>query len=99
VYGEIRGSDWQEKGGCLPRDQTPPPNAFYWNHLGCNELTREALGTSKLTGRKAVGDSAPLQAAVASVRSEPGMLTFCKVHLGVSASLGILRLSHTGKAT
>lgn len=46
--------------GGLPRDQAPPPSAVYWNHLRWDELTREALGTSKLVGRKqAVGDSGP----------------------------------------
>lgn len=38
--------------GYLPRDQTPPPKAFYWNHLGGDELTTEALSTSKLAAKK-----------------------------------------------
>lgn len=56
------------------------------------------LALESLWGRKATGDSAPLQAA-GSVRSEPWMLTFCKVHLGVTAAPRIPRIHHGGKAT
>lgn len=31
--------------GCIPREQTPLSEAFYWNHLVWDELTREAYGT------------------------------------------------------
>lgn len=44
------------------------------------------------------GDSTPLQAA-RGVRSELQMLTFCKVHLGVTVTPGIPRIHHVGKAT
>lgn len=86
-WREIRRSVWQKKGeGSLPRVQISPPKAFYWKHLGPDELTREALGTSKLAGREAVGDSAPLQ-AVGGVRLGPPLLSLFKVRFGFPATL------------
>lgn len=96
--GEIRRSDWQEKreGISSKRSNTPPPKAFYWNHLGGDELTTEALGTSKLAAKKGSGEQGA-SAGCLGVRSEPRMLTFYRVHLGVMATPGILRIHHMGK--
>lgn len=45
-WGKVRRSDWQEmEEGWIPTEQTSPSKAFYWNHLGPDELTREAFGT------------------------------------------------------
>lgn len=64
VGGRAEGQTGKRKErGYLLRNQTPLPKAFYWNHLGPDELTREVLGTSKPAGSKAVGGTAPLQGA------------------------------------
>lgn len=42
--GRSEGQTGKRKGtGCILREQTSLPKAFYWNHLAWDELTREAL--------------------------------------------------------
>lgn len=48
------GQPGRRRGGIFQGIKHLPLNTFYWNHLGWDELTREALGGSKLAGRKAV---------------------------------------------
>lgn len=90
-------SDRRRGGGIFQGIKRLPLNTVYWNHLGWDELTREALGGSKLAGRKAVGGQCALDCCW-GVRSQPRWLTFCKVHLGVTAPHGALRIHHMGRA-